>query len=81
MDVGGVTDGTEGEKEMGAHMQRDEERGRSSDVRERVLGAERERVEGIAMRANGEKGVIASLASHTATTATPQRLGVPFVRS
>lgn len=70
----------EGEKETGAHMQRDEEGGGSSDVSERVLGGERERVEGIAMRANGE-GVIASLASHTATTATPQRLGVPFVRS
>lgn len=54
-----------------------------SDVRERALEGEREPVGrgDRGARERGWKGVIVSLASHTATTATPQRLGVAFVRS
>lgn len=69
------------EKEVGVHMRRDKRDGQVTRVRGRwrVKESRLERV-GIAMHADGE-GVSASFASHTATTATPQRLGVPFVRS
>lgn len=66
---------TEKEKQGRAYRGDERERGRWR-VRENRL------VEGVrGAREQGWKGVIVSLASHTATTATPQRLGVAFVRS
>ncbi|CAL1689255.1 unnamed protein product [Lasius platythorax] len=78
MNAGGFTDGaTEKEKQgrtcRGGRVTR--ERGRWR-VKEEPAGRGDRGAHEL-----GWKGVIVSLASHTATTATPQRLGVAFVRS
>lgn len=59
------------------------EEGWPSDARERVLGGERERVEGIAMRANGEGGDRESRQSHCDDRDAPTSRGAicPLVTS
>lgn len=83
MDAGGVTDGMK-ERKRREHICRGRRgEGWPSDVRERVLGGERERVEGIAMRANGEGGDRESRQSHCDDRDAPTSRGAicPLVTS
>lgn len=70
------------ERDGRAHAEGREE-GWPSDARERVLGGERERVEGIAMRANGEGGDRESRQSHCDDRDAPTSRGAicPLVTS